>query len=508
MIFPFIERARRRFLWNELLAQFALGAALLMAGLILLLLIGTQILDWRVILTLAAGGFAIAIYRMFRRMPSPYKVAVLVDERAGLHDSLSTALFFSAAGKAKVSDSVREAQLAQTERLLPGVNLDAAIPFTFPRALYAMGVLGLIASSLFALRYGVSRKLDLTAPLTEVVMDGLGLHSPDAKQAELHKKSGKNGERPDLLDDSNSAIPRSQQKKQGDLETAPESALDTVGDPDPNAKDGKQTASTKGGDTKAEAGEKAEGEGEETGTPSSAGKNPADNPSGSREGPQQGEQQAGSQQQSQGGSSSLLSKMKEAMSNLLSKAKQPNGPGGQKPSQGDKGGQKAQSQQKNGEKGAAGKSEKGGSQDSADSQEGQQAGDSENAEDSQGKGGGKSSDQQASSQPGSGIGKQDGSKDVRAAEQMAAMGKLSEVIGKRSQSVSGEMMIESQSGPQQLHTQYSQKSATHGESAGDVSRDEVPVALQSYVQQYFEQVRKAEHSAPASPKGKAAVTKP
>jgi hypothetical protein len=500
VIFNFIERARRRFLCNELLAQFATAAALLIAGLILLLLLGTQILDWRIVVTLAATGFAIALYRMFRRMPTAYRVAVLVDERAGLHDSLSTALFFRGEGQANVSESVREVQLAQTERLLPSIDLNMAVPFTLPRALYAMGVLGLIASSLFALRYGVSRKLDLKAPMTEIVMDGLGLHSPDAKQADARKKTGKPGERPDLLDDSNSLLARSQQKKQGDLEAAPESALDTVGDPDPNGKDRKE-ASTKGGDTKAEGGEKSEGEGEDAGTPAAPGKNAADNPTGSQEGPQQGEQQQGAQQQSQGASSSLLSKLKDAAQNLFSKAKQPNGAGGQKPSQ-DKGAQKGQSQAKNGEKGAAGKSEKGGSQESADAQEGQQSGDADNAEDSQGKGGGKSADQQASSQPGSGIGKQDGSKDVKAAEQLAALGKLSEVIGKRSQNVSGEMTIEKQSGPQQLHTQYSKQDTVHGESGGDVSRDEVPVALQSYVQQYFEQVRKA----PAA-KGKAAAAK-
>lgn len=493
MIFSFIERARRRFLWNELLAQFATASALLVAGVILLLVLGTQILDWRVVIALAIAGSGIALYRMFRRMPTPYKVAVLVDERAGLHDSLSTALFFSDAGRAKVSDSVREVQIAQTERLLPSIDLNTAVPFTFPRALYALGVLGLIASSLFALRYGVSRKLDLKAPMTEIVMDGLGLHPPDSKQADAHKKTGNPGERADVPDDFNPLLAHSDQKKQGDLEGAPESAIDTMGDPDSNGKDKKET-STKGGDTKAEGGEKSEGD--EGGTPAAQGKSGADNPAGSRDGPQQGEQQNSAQQQSQGGSSSLLSKMKDAVQNLLSKAKQPNGAGGQKPGQ-DKGAQKGQAQAK-GEKGAAGKGEKGGSQESADSQDGQQSGDSDSADDSQSKGGGKSADQQASSQPGSGIGKQDGSKDVKAAEQLAAMGKLSEVIGKRSQNVTGEMTIEKQSGPQQLHTQYSKKTAAHGESGGDVSRDEVPVALQSYVQQYFEQVRKAEHKPAAT----------
>jgi hypothetical protein len=93
---------------------------------------------------------------------------------------------------------------------------------------------------------------------------------------------------------------------------------------------------------------------------------------------------------------------------------------------------------------------------------------------------------------GSGIGSQDGLKEQREAEQLKAMGKISEIIGKRAATVSGEMMVEVQSGKnQQLKTAYTNNAASHGESDGDVTRDEIPLSLQPYVQQYFEQVRKA-----------------
>ena len=88
------------------------------------------------------------------------------------------------------------------------------------------------------------------------------------------------------------------------------------------------------------------------------------------------------------------------------------------------------------------------------------------------------------------MGKQDGDKSVREAEQLAAMGKISEIIGKRAANVSGEVMVEVASGKQQLKTQYSQRKATHGEAGGEINRDEVPLAYQQYVQQYFEEVRK------------------
>jgi len=248
-----------------------------------------------------------------------------------------------------------------------------------------------------------------------------------------------------------------------------------------------------------EGGEKGSAEKPENGQ-QSAGKNGADNPAGSKDGPQQGEPGASQQGGADNKNASLLSKMKDAMQNLMSKAKpQPNNAAGQK--QGGSQGQKGQSTQaKAGEKGAAGESKEGGQQDQQEGQQGQQAGDQDNSDSAQGKGNGKSSDQQAAAQPGSGVGKQDGAKDIRAAEQKAAMGKLSEVIGKRSAQVSGEMMVESQSGPQQLRTQYSRRTATHGESGGEVNRDEVPVELQGYVQQYFQEVRKQERSGTAAHK--------
>lgn len=509
MISSFIELARRRYLWNEVLAQFAFAAALLLGGVILLLLAGTQLLDWRLILLLAAIGLGVGLYRTMRRMPSPYHIAVLVDNRAGLHDALSTALFFSVP-RAGATPAILEFQKIQAEQLIPAVDLDAAVPFRIPRALYAMGLLGLIASSLFALRYGIRRSLDFQAPLTQVVMDGLGLHAPEDKLASAKKKQGGNPNRPDELDNQGMQLPRGEQRHAGELETAPASALDQVGVPDVN-NDKAQTAAGKEGPGKAEgsdkeSGEKGSSDSSDNGQPA-AGKSPDENPAGSREGPQQGEQGA-SQQGGQGANSSLLSKMKDAMQNLLSKAKpQPNGAAGQKPSAG-QGQQKGQSQQaKSGEKGSPGQQSKdGGQQESAEGQDGQQPGDQDNSESSQGKGSGKSSDQQAAAQPGSGIGKQDGAKDVKAAEQKAAMGKLSEVIGKRSANVSGEMMVESQSGPQQLRTQYSHRNAAHGVSTGEVSRDEVPMELQGYVQNYFEEVRKAERAgtsarkaAPVSP---------
>jgi len=90
-----------------------------------------------------------------------------------------------------------------------------------------------------------------------------------------------------------------------------------------------------------------------------------------------------------------------------------------------------------GQKGAATQGQQAGGQQSSEAQDGQAGDDAENGQNAEGKGSGKSSEQQASKAPGSGIGSQDGSKDVKLAEQLAAMGKISEIIGKRSANVTG-----------------------------------------------------------------------
>ena len=120
-------------------------------------------------------------------------------------------------------------------------------------------------------------------------------------------------------------------------------------------------------------------------------------------------------------------------------------------------------------------------------QSGEQA---QNAQDPQGKGTGKSENQQPSKQPGSGIGSQDGDKSIKQAEQLAAMGKISEIFGKRSANITGEATVEVQNTSQQLRTPYAQRGAQHTQAGAEINRDEIPVVLQTYVEQYFEQVRK------------------
>ncbi len=191
-----------------------------------------------------------------------------------------------------------------------------------------------------------------------------------------------------------------------------------------------------------------------------------------------------------GDSSSLANKLRDALSNLLAKMKPQSKPGGGKPNDSSQSASSRPSQQGEQQEGSPKSPGQEQADASANSQaEGeQQQGGTEQA--SQGKSQGRSNNQPNSPDGKSGIGKQDGDKAAREAAELAAMGKLSEIIGKRAANISGEVMVEVSSGKQQLKTQYSQQNAAHAEAGSEINRDEVPLAYQQYVQQYFAQVRK------------------
>ena len=182
-----------------------------------------------------------------------------------------------------------------------------------------------------------------------------------------------------------------------------------------------------------------------------------------------------------------MSKMRDALQNLLSSMKQQNNNSGQQQSQ-----QQQNSAQNGKQKGQQNankqqKGEKTNGQSGGEEQDPDLSNESQQAENSPGQG---TDSQPSNKQPGGGIGNRDGDKNMKQAEQLAAMGKISQIIGKRSQNLSGEATIEVQSTVQQLRTAYADRTAQHADSGGEIGRDEIPAALESYVEQYFEQVRK------------------
>jgi len=480
MVEDLIRRARRRLLLNETLGQTAFAGAVMAGGFALILLLGTRYLEWWTLALFAIAGAGVGIARGWRNSPGAYETALRVDNSADLKDAISTALYFQSA--TGVSSEFLSAQRAQAENVARGVHVEDAIPFTRPRALYALATLAAFTCLLIGLRFAGGHGLDLSRPLTEVLFEDQAAQRIAKKQAFMDPS------RRAKLESAESLLAKLGSPVNPDNKGDPEAALDKA------IQDALEGNAPAAGDK----GEKGKGGKPEDGK---AGNGLSQDPSGdpmqdkkadggeqTADSKQPGGQQgtAGDKGKNSGGENnnqSLMSKLKDAVKDLMNKA-------GKQNNSGDKGDQQQSAKsEKSGEKGSSGKGQEQQGQQMADSQSGEPSADSQEGQQSEGKAGSKSSQQSA--QAGSGVGSQDGSKDFHAAEQLKAMGKISEIIGKRAQTVSGETSVEVQSGNQQLRTAYSTKQATHGEADSDVSRDEIPVTLHSYVQQYFEQVRKA-----------------
>lgn len=483
-----VRQARLRILSNQLFTQGVNAGSAALAAFILLLLLGTQILSWPVALAIPVAAAAFGIYRVKRRMPSPYAVAQLIDQRLGLADHISTALFFSEVEPgARVAPEIRRAQFEEAGRLAQSLDVRRAVPYTVPRAAYLLAGLALVAGSLFALRYGLARSLDLKQPLASFLPESLTGGKP-VHQANNARRNAR--QTPETPDDGNSIA---NQDPENPGQQDPNQEIQTPGETQSEAlakMDAKSIAIQKPGEQgdNEMASDDADSEGEASGKDGEESQN---GPQGDDKGAQSDKQRNGDRQDAKNASESsgLMNKMKDAFQNLLSKVKPQPSQQGSAPQ--DKDPKSAQGKPPQGSKqsGKDGQPQNGSQQgDAQEGEDGQEARNAENAQ--QGKGQGKSDSEQSSKQPGSGIGSQDGEKAIRNAEQLAAMGKISEILGKRSATISGEATVEVQTTNQQLRTPYAQKGAQHTQGGAEISRDEVPVALQPYVQQYFEQIRK------------------
>ena len=504
-VLQLVGAARRRTFANLAGEQLSVGLVAAMAGAILLLLIGTQILDWWWPLVLFAGGAALSAWRTRRLLPSPYSVAQIVDRKLDLKDSISTAFHFlnRQVDSRPVSQDLVAAQCAQAEQAAANLDVAAAIPWRMPRQIMPALVLAGVAAALFLIRYGTSGGLDLSKPIVESVADFFQL-APDKTLAKNGKAPKMPGQDPLGIDITNPDQDRQQ------LDQATEDALQVVDTPDVNAGtegeaklDQKQVkaAGDQAGDDKQDSGE--EGDRAAASDPNEKG---GDGESG-KTGDKAAKDQKGDQaaKQSGGDNSSLMDKMKDAMANLMAKMKIPQqqGSGQKQQASNQKGGQKQGGKQdsgggQKGEKGQGSPQAKGGSSDDPEAK-GDEAADQQ-AQAGQGQSNDKGQEGGSPNEAKAGMGKQDGNKDIKDAEQKAAMGKLSEIFGKRAENMRGDVMVEVTSSKQQpLRTGYTQRGATHGDSGGEVHRDEIPQHLQHYVQQYFEQVRKGEVTPVAPP---------
>ena len=483
-----IRQARHRTIWQAALARSLWAVTAALAAAALMLVLGTGVVAWYVPPLVFALALGVTLWTLSRGLPQAYGTAQALDAALHTSDLLSSAWYAASAKSTSGSGAISyfaPLLFEQAEAAAQAAGPGVALPWRWPRSSRWAGGMLLVALALFGLRYGVLHTLDLSASVVNVMFDTFtGQSVAESKKAA----------RP------NAKLPQPIQiglNEPGDvLENNP---------PDDVLKNYEVAGQSNSGSSKNVSNPSQQSQQREPGESSSP-EESSENvslPEGA-----QGMSTGANQQKSndvknppkpdarqQKKDSGLLDKMRDALASVMDKLKL-NSKANE--SQQSAAAQEAQRQdaQRQSDKGAAspGKPQQGDpqSQQSQEQSESSQSGQKSQSD---------SPSQNAHDQQHSGIGKQDGSKNTEMAKDAEALGKLSELIGKRSMNLQGEMMVEVENTRNpQLRTPYLNRSATHGEAGGDLSRDEVPLRHQEFVRRYYEQVRKQPDSQVLAPR--------
>jgi len=437
------QRAFHHVFVRELLLALAVGFGVAA----LILLAGSGNIAWIWVPIAAAATLLVRLILENRKRPSEYAIAQEVDDRLKLADTLSTAAYFAAPQKnPSVDPAVRDLQRARAEEAARSVDLKQALPMRRPVTLVPAAIMALMVSGVFLVRFTATGSFDTRTSLVEGPLKAL--LQPTEKQAHAEKKPGE-GVEPGNGEDTNKDF-----DKNRDYAGEPEAQQEeTAENPEtPDAQKGDQ--------------QKSDGKGE------TVSKESQDQQQQNSQNMQDSEQQTSQDGQQQ---ESLMDKLKDAMSDLMNKVK---------PS----------SNKQNGKNGKKGDKQPGEKQDQSADNDDKNPGDNADSENhnrgNEMDSSGVSAEGQKDDNEHSGVGSEEGDKSARQAEALKAMGKISELFGKRAENVQGAVMIEVGSTRQQLKTPLSQRNAAHVEAGSEIHRDEVPLEYQQFVQQYFDQVRR------------------
>jgi hypothetical protein len=472
------RRARRRHLANSLLAALAPALAAALGAFLLVLLVGSALLDWRLCLIVFAGVLGWKLWPL-RRLPTLYRVAQRLDRTLGFPDTLSTAWFFSRATGRRASEAMKEALQQLAEERSRTVDVRHAVPIEAPRAFRSAVLLAVAAAALLGVRFSRYGTLDLEPPVARVMLAFFGLPeqrasaalpaAPPLLPASFFEQGLKLDEDPLQADGTRSAaaLPGTDVPEVNNETAVPYRSKDTP-EPAAPAEESSEAMENGAGDTDSR-----------TADPSADSKSPPERTPQPRAAPRSPED------------SGLLARLRDAMADLLNRLKiQPDF--GETRAASERGRTASDRQQPGPGQKAAGQHHPARGETAAAEEAFQPQTGEEMARGGQGQSGDRTGEQPAPGKDRSGIGKEEGSKELREAEQLAAMGKISELIGRRAQNVSGEVTVEVLSSrQQQLKTPYTDKRAAHADTGGQIHRDEVPLIYQDYVQRYFEEVHKS-----------------
>jgi hypothetical protein len=451
--------------WLIAVEEFCRAASVVCLLLAAMLVAGAQVFHPVWPLAAVAAAIAWTAMRARRRLPDSYTAAQRADAGLGLRDLLATAWHLRHSGR-EVASAFAPLIEQKASAACEGADVRRALPMRWTRAsVVAMASFTLLLA-LFVFRVGLLRSFDLRAPLVAVHFDTLtGAPVPPAPP---RKPPAKPLHLPGFtLEEAQAGALEEQQMPTEALRTTEgDSSLPSPqGNRAPNGR--MQTSGQTADSSQQQVSEEDSGQNEQPGQDSSSRQNGKEPPQ--RQPPQD----------------SLLDKMRDALASLMDKFKleMPPGEGSRTTKQNGKqeASRREQGRPQPGKKGEQGQE--------GDMLSGQQQAQQDASQ--QGKSEQAGRPDAASQNEKSGIGKEEGRKELQAAEELEAMGKLDELLGKRSQNVQGEVMVEvNNSRNQQLRTPYTGKTGPRTDAGSELGRDEVPLHLQDYVQRYYEQVRR------------------
>jgi len=454
-----LHKAHRRCVTQLAIEGLLLALAVGFGASVIVLLAGTEMLGFYWIAIAAVAGAGIGFYFLRKNTPADYAVAQKMDDRLKLADTLSTATYFADESVGMRADpTIREIQQQRAELLAPTVDVPAALPFTRPRLLYPAAALALAALGMFLFRFAVTGSFDPRASLIKNAL--VSLFGPPAEKATIPAQQGPGDKAGDGENDQRDVAQNN----------------DYAGDPasEPNAQSQENQDQ-----------QQADGKNEDEPDQNADAPNmpsPQGDPTASDDQDKEGNPQNSDKSAQQNQDPSLLDKVKQAISEMMNKMK---------PQAGD-----SKVQNKKSDSSQA-KQQESQSQDDSQGDDSESSNDNEKAANTQ-EDANKSANRQSKDQQ-NGAGSNEGDKAQRMAEALKAMGKISELLGKRAENVTGAVMVEVGSTKQQMKTPISQSAATHAEAGSEIHRDEVPPMYEQFVQQYFEQIRKSTPAAKPAP---------
>lgn len=449
-----LERADRRSLWTSALHRAPRGAVAFLAVLSLILLTGTALLSPWILMPVALIAACYIGWPAWRRRLDAYHLAQRIDHAMNLQDRLSTAHHF-AGSDAPMAIALRN----QAESTAPAVDLRRVFPAPPVRSWRWAALLAIAAASLITYRWLTLESLDLTAPAINV-----NAESQQASQAEATARAQAKRFRERLkqmgvnLEELEGLLGWSSQPSDG--KDAGQNATQQMNPTAPNQQAQQQ-------------GQKADGQGQNS--PSQQGQTPAEQPQS-----QQGQGAPPQNAQAQGpnkGQEGVMDKMREALASLADKlqGKQNAGQQAPKPDQAQQ--QMPGQQQAQNQPGDLSKM-------------GNQQGQPQQGPPNQGKDGDQAASDSQKNKTGMGSG--DGDKAIAEQQlQQQQMNKISELIGRRAENVSGDMQVKTSSKFNRLQTAYTGQEAVEANAdTGDLSREQISIESQAYVKRYFLQLHK------------------